>query len=376
MIKGLNLSGLRGGLATASKPAPAGDFAPRDDVDRAVRVVLIGLFLLVAVILPPALSASSFFLVETGVAYSVAALSLVVLVGLVGQFSLAQAGFMGVGAFVAGHLVSGAGVPFLIALPLGGLAAIPVGMLAAVPALRVSGVYLAVVTLSFGEVLQKLFFDAPDNGGSLGGVALPRPDFLTDGRHYYWFELAVLMALIAFVCMFRTRRTGRNLAAVRESEAAALAVGINLTRAKLTAFAVSAFIAGVGGVLYAGLSGVASPDSFSPFTSISLLAVSVIGGLGSAAGAVLAGLFQTVGPQLIRDYLPFGKNGDLPGVIFGERIPKLAVEPRLRRSWLARLRRIEHAERLRDGEGAALREEAPGFEDRGQRILRRVRDAL
>ena len=148
-------------------------------------------------------------------------------------------------------------------------------------------------------------------------MALPRPDFLTDGRHYYWFELAVLMALIAFVCMFRTRRTGRNLAAVRESEAAALAVGINLTRAKLTAFAVSAFIAGVGGVLYAGLSGVASPDSFSPFTSISLLAVSVIGGLGSAAGAVLAGLFQTVGPQLIRDYLPFGKNGDLPGVIFG-----------------------------------------------------------
>jgi branched-chain amino acid transport system permease protein len=317
VIKGLNLSGLRGGLATASRPAPAGDFTPRDDVDRAVRAALIGLFLLVAVVLPPALSASSFFLVETGVAYSVAALSLVVLVGLVGQFSLAQAGFMGVGAFVAGHLVSGAGVPFLIALPLGGLAAIPVGMLAAVPALRVSGVYLAVVTLSFGEVLQKLFFDAPDNGGSLGGVALPRPDFLADGRHYYWFELAVLMALIAFVCMFRTRRTGRNLAAVRESEAAALAVGINLTRAKVTAFAVSAFIAGVGGVLYAGLSGVASPDSFSPFTSISLLAVSVIGGLGSAAGAVLAGLFQTVGPQLIRDYLPFGKDGDLPGVIFG-----------------------------------------------------------
>src|SRR5438105_1644821 len=227
------------------------DLTPRDDVDRSVRAGLIGLFLIVAVTIPDRLSHSYFDLVSRGIAYSVAVLSLVVLVGLVGQFSLAQAGFMGVGALVAAHLVTSAHVPFLLAVPLGGLATVPVGMVAAIPALRVSGVYLAVVTLSFGEVLQKLFFDAPDNGGTLGGVALARPGFLESSTHYYWFELGVLMALIAFVCMFRTRRTGRNLAAVRESEAAALSVGINLTRAKLTAFGLSAFIAGVGGVLYA-----------------------------------------------------------------------------------------------------------------------------
>lgn len=316
------MSRLASGLV-ARQAAVGDEFAPRDDIDRMVRAALIALFLVVAVALPPHLSAGYYYLFRAAAAYALAALSLVVLVGLVGQFSLAQAGFMGVGAFVAGHLVADGGVPFLLAVPLGGLAAVPVGMLAAVPALRVSGVYLAVVTLSFGEVLEKLFFDASGNGGTIGGQALPVPSFLADNNHYYWFELLVLMGLIAFVSMLRNRRTGRNLAAVRESEAAALSVGINTTRAKVTAFAVSAFIAGVGGVLYAGLSGEATAASFTPFQSIGLLAVSVIGGLGSAAGAVLAGIFNTVAPQLIRDYFPSAHipglvdSADIPGVVFG-----------------------------------------------------------
>src|SRR6202022_2111069 len=113
--------------------------APRDEVDRGVRAMLLAVFLVFAITIPPHLSPGYLSLVTTGIAYSVVVLSLVVLVGLVGQFSLAQAGFMGVGAFTAAHLISGAHVPFLLAVPLGGLAAVPVGMLAAVPALRVSG---------------------------------------------------------------------------------------------------------------------------------------------------------------------------------------------------------------------------------------------
>jgi len=298
---------------------PTEPLAPRDEIDRAVRAVLIALFVLLALVVTAHLSPSYLDLTSRGLAYGVGALSLVVLVGLVGQFSLAQAGFMGVGAFFAAHLVSGAAhLPFLLALPIGGLAAVPVGMIAAIPALRVTGVYLAVATLAFGQVLQKLFFDAPLNtgGGFAGGVALPRPGPLQDSVHYCWFELAVFMTLIAFTAMFRSRRTGRNLAAVRESEAAALSVGINLTRAKLVAFGLSAFIAGIGGVLYAANSQIASPNSFGPFDSIALLAVAVIGGLGSAAGAVIAGLLKTVGPVVITN-LPLVGRGDLPGVIFG-----------------------------------------------------------
>lgn len=306
-------------------PRPAlwtDELAPRDDIDRAVRAVLIGLFVLLGLLVPRHLSPAYLDLASRGLAYSVAALSLVVLVGLVGQFSLAQAAFMGVGAFAAAHLVSNAHLPFALAVPLGGLAAVPVGMVAAIPALRVSGVYLAVVTLSFGQVLQKLFFDADVNGGSIGaGYALPRGSFLQDSIRYFWFEFGVLLALVWFTCMLRTRRTGRNLAAVRESEPAALSVGINLTRAKVTAFGLSAFIAGVGGVLYAGNSQIASSSSFSPFDSIALLSVAVIGGLGSAAGAVIAGQLKTIAPvvlaTLVSGHLPLNDPGDVAGVLFG-----------------------------------------------------------
>jgi ABC-type branched-subunit amino acid transport system permease subunit len=287
-------------------------------VDRAVRAVLIALFVLAALVIPPMLSASNLYLLSAGIAYSVAVLSLVVLVGLVGQFSLAQAAFMGVGALSAGHLVSGAHVPFLLAVPLGGLLTVPVGMLAALPALRVTGVYLAVATLGFGQALDTLFFHTAVNGGSAGGgVPLPRPAALAGPVHYYWFELLVLLALIAFVCMFRTRRAGRNLAAVRESEVAAQSVGISVVWAKVGAFALSAFIAGVAGVLYAGLSEVASGASYSSFDSISLMAVGVIGGLGSAAGAVIAGVLKTMGPVVIAHIPGVSSAGELAGLLFG-----------------------------------------------------------
>jgi branched-chain amino acid transport system permease protein len=293
-------------------------YAPRDAVDRGVRAALIALFVVVALVVPPMLSAANLYLLSAGIAYAVAVLSLVVLVGLVGQFSLAQAAFMGVGALAAAHLVSGAHVPFLLAVPLGGLFAVPVGMLAAIPALRVTGVYLAVATLSFGEALDTLFFHTTANGGSAGGgVPIPRPAALSSSMAYYVFELAVLLGLIAFVCMLRTRRAGRNLAAVRESDAAALSVGISVVWAKIGAFALSAFIAGVAGVLYAGLSEVASGASFTSFDSISLMAVGVIGGLGSAAGAVIAGVLKTMAPVLIARLPGVASAGDLVGIVFG-----------------------------------------------------------
>jgi branched-chain amino acid transport system permease protein len=191
-------------------------------------------------------------------------------------------------------------------------------MLAALPALRVTGVYLAVATLGFGQALDTLFFHTAVNGGSAGGgVPLPRPAALAGPVHYYWFELLVLLALIAFVCMFRTRRAGRNLAAVRESEVAAQSVGISVVWAKVGAFALSAFIAGVAGVLYAGLSEVASGASYSSFDSISLMAVGVIGGLGSAAGAVIGGVLKTMAPVLIARLPGVAAAGDLVGIVFG-----------------------------------------------------------
>lgn len=302
-------------MRTVSGRAAADPDPGSDPAARAVRAALIGLFVVLMLSVPPLLNAEMFYLITAGTAYALAVLSLVVLVGLVGQFSLAQAGFMGVGAFTAAHLVQGGHVPFVLAVPLGGLAAVPVGMVAALPALRVRGVLLAVVTLSFGQLLDSLFFQAPVNGG-LAGLPLHRPPSLADPVRYYWFEVAVLLACTAFVCMFRTRRTGRVLAAVRESEAAALSVGVDVVRAKIAAFALSAFIAGLAGVLYAGINQSAAAGDYTAFKSIQLLAVAVIGGLDSVAGAIVGGLLNTLAPYGIAR-LPVVGSTDLVGVVFG-----------------------------------------------------------
>jgi branched-chain amino acid transport system permease protein len=137
---------------------------------------------------------------------------------------------------------------------------------------------------------------------------------------YCWFEIAVTGALIAFVCALRNRRSGRRMAAVRDSEHAAAALGISAVRTRLVAFALSAFIAGVAGVLYSGVDQVASSRSFGPFASIGLLAAGVVGGLGSTAGAVIGGLLQGLGPGGIAG-LPLIRNlsdpGDVGGILLG-----------------------------------------------------------
>ena len=292
----------------------------RAPVDGPVRAGLVVLAVLAAVVLPPALSGSGLYLLSIGIAYSAAILSLVVVTGMSGQFSLAQAGFMGVGAFAAAHLAATAHLPLALTVPLGGLAAVPVGLVTGLVTLRAGGVLTAVVTLGVGTALSSLFFAADINGGATGSMALHRSGILESPLTYCWFEMLVLGLLIAFVCALRNRRTGRRMAAVRESEHAAAALGISAARTRLAAFALSAFIAGVSGVLYSGVDQVASSRAFGPCASIGLLAAGVVGGLGSTAGAVIGGLLQGLGPGGIAG-LPvinrLSDPGDVGGILLG-----------------------------------------------------------
>jgi sulfate-transporting ATPase len=305
--------GVRAGISAAGELF-------RAPVDGAVRAGFVLFALAAAVILPTALGASGLYLLSIGVAYAAAILSLVVVTGMSGQFSLAQAGFMGVGAFTAAHLAAATHIPLVLALPLGGLAAVPVGFLTGLVTLRAGGVLTAVVTLGVGAALSSLFFNAGFNGGTTGSMALTRGGLLSSPLVYCWFEMAVLAVLIAFVCALRNRRAGRRMAAVRESEQAAQALGISAARTRLAAFALSAFIAGVAGVLYAGVDQVASSRTFGPFASVGLLAAGVVGGLGSTAGAVIGGLLQAMGPGAISG-LPvinhLSDPGDVGGILLG-----------------------------------------------------------
>jgi branched-subunit amino acid ABC-type transport system permease component len=302
-----------------TRQIPNGD-EPRLRVDAAGRATFVlGALALVAIV-PPLLSASSLYLLTIGGAYAVVILSLVVVTGMTGQFSLAQASFMGIGAFAAAHLLVDAHISYWLALPLAGIIAVPFGVLTGLITLRAHGVITAVLTLGIGGVITGLFLTATVNGGGLGSMQLTRPAGLDDPVRYCWFVFAVLALLIAFVCALRTRRTGRVLIAVRDSESAARAVGIDVAAARVTAFALGSFIAAIGGVLYAGASGVAVAASFGPFSSIALLASGVVGGLGSTAGAVIGGLLQAGGPSFVSS-LPgltrLADPGDVAGILLG-----------------------------------------------------------
>jgi ABC-type branched-subunit amino acid transport system permease subunit len=231
-------------------------------------------------------------------------LSLVVLTGYVGQVSLAQMSFAGISAFMLSHLSQNWGIPFPFSLLLAALAAVPVGLLIGLPALRVRGVNLAVITLAAAAAMDALVFNPTWFSGGLGGRNVPPPTLfglnlgVAQGNSYprviFGILLLVIVALVGLsVARLRNSPTGRMLIAVRSNERAAAAAGIRVAPAKLFAFALSAFIAGLAGGLLGYLQGTASAPTFATFTSLGLLAIAFVAGIGRVAGAVIAGLLMS-----------------------------------------------------------------------------------
>ena len=231
-------------------------------------------------------------------------LSLVVLTGYVGQVSLAQMSFAGISAFMLSHLSQNWGVPFPFSLLLAAAAAVPVGLLIGLPALRVRGVNLAVITLAAAAAIDALVFNPAWFSGGLGGRTVPPPTIFglnlgvaganSYPRVVFGVFLLVIVTLVGLsVARMRGSATGRMLIAVRSNERAAAAAGIRVAPAKLFAFALSAFIAGLGGGLLGYLQGTVSAPTFATFTSLTLLAIAYVPGIGRVAGAVIAGLLMS-----------------------------------------------------------------------------------
>jgi len=235
------------------------------------------------------------------------ALSVVVLTGYVGQVSLAQMSMAGIGGFMLGHISSGWGIGFPWSLILAGLCAVPVGLIIGLPALRLRGVNLAVVTLGFAAALDAVLFTSTSFTGGTAGLPIPAPTLpglnlgISQGNAYprVIFGVLVLVVVILLgllVARLRRGPAGRMLLAIRSNERAAGSVGINVAQGKLMAFALAAFIAGVGGALTGYMQGELTSDSFAAFTSISLLAIVFVAGVGRIAGAVVAGvMFSAAG---------------------------------------------------------------------------------
>jgi ABC-type branched-subunit amino acid transport system permease subunit len=236
--------------------------------------------------------------------FTCVALSLVLLTGYVGQVSLAQMTFAGVGGFMLGHISNAWGVGFPFSLILGGLCAVPVGLLIGLPALRLRGVNLAVVTLGAAFTADALVFNTQSFAGGLSGLPIKAPHLLglnlsiAEGHSYprvvFGIMVLVIVTLLGLlVARLRCGSVGRMLLAVRSNERAAASVGINVAQAKLMAFAIAAFIAGIGGALTGYQQGTLTAEGFSTFVSLGLLAVVYVAGIGRISGAVFAGIMMS-----------------------------------------------------------------------------------
>ncbi len=257
--------------------------------------------------------------------YAIVGLGLMLLAGFTGQFSIGHAAFLGVGAYTQAVLTN-LGVPFPLALVLAGLLSALSGVIVGVPALRVKGIYLGIATLSFGFIVEEVFARWESVTGGNAGIHIKAPEVLgwklDSGESFYFLCLLLAVAATLGILNLLRSPTGRAFVAIRDSEISAQSMGIHLARYKTLSFALSAFLAGIGGALYAHKLQFISPDQFSILQSIDLLLMVVIGGLGSVHGAFLGALFLIAMPQLIsltKDYLPdvIGQAPGLQGVVYG-----------------------------------------------------------
>jgi branched-chain amino acid transport system permease protein len=256
--------------------------------------------------------------------YSIVALGLGVLVGRVGLVSLGQIAVLAIGAWAAARLLFATTQPYPVVLIEAGLITMVAGVLIGLPALRLRGLYLALITLMLAGAITVVLdtINFPNgghgflgyNGSSVRPPAIRLPSIAANDKAY--FQYSVVFAIVMFLLVFAhiRMRPGRAWAAIRQSEPAALATGINVTLYKLWALALASFITGVAGGLLAGASHYLYSIDFPAQNSITLLAVVLMGGAYSMWGAVVAGLLYQFLPALLQNW---GVSADWLTILFG-----------------------------------------------------------
>ncbi len=280
----------------------------------------------------------------TAVVFSVILLSITVITGMAGEISLCQATFAGVGAFATAQLVSVFGLAVLPTMFIGALVAAAVGALVAIPLLRLGGIFLSLGTLAVALVFETVIVPLGWVSGGAHPVRVPRPQGFADDRAFLVLCVVVLVVVSFFVILIRRGTTGRYLDALRGSETAAQAIGINPTRIRILAFSVSAGIAGLGGGLLATQKHIATAQDFSYFYSLFLVVLVVTLSTRTVEGAVNAAFGFALIPPLILE--PLGLNDAWQLVLFGlgavayARHPEGVLEFQKRRSLAALERRL------------------------------------
>ncbi len=245
----------------------------------------------------------------------VGAVGLMILTGFTGQISLGHAAFLAIGAYTAAVTGDTFGLPFWLSIPLGGALAALVGLAVGPFALRLRGLYLAIVTLGLVFIVNHLLRAFPEVTGGLSGIRVPMlwwfdgprvgdatwelgPLTLASREQLYFLFVLITVGVVLFATNLRRSRTGRAMNAVRDRDVAAAVMGVNVARTKLEAFGISSFIAGMAGAMFGYVQTFITIDPpFNLIMSIEYIAMIVLGGVGTVVGAVLGGLaFVAIGP--------------------------------------------------------------------------------
>ncbi|MFC1823911.1 branched-chain amino acid ABC transporter permease [Thermodesulfobacteriota bacterium] len=237
----------------------------------------------------------------------IAALGLNLLIGNTGQISLGNAAFLAIGSYTAGSFAVLLNVPFWLAVPLGGFAAMIVGLVVGIPALRIKGFYLLLATFALHFITEStaLFYQVKIFGPA--GLRFPVPEIgplmLDTPEKFYCMLVVVCSAAVLFLVNIMRTQEGRTFMAVRDHDIAAMIIGVNVTRTKLAAFALSSFYVGIAGALYGYYLGNISAEIFHLMLAVDHLAMIIIGGMGSIFGSIAGTIFVVLFPHVIPEFI-------------------------------------------------------------------------
>jgi len=257
---------------------------------------------------PFALPEYPLFVLSLTLVNAIAAMGVNLSMGYAGQVSIGHAGFAALGGYTTAILMTRFGVPYWLTLLLGGLLAGMCGFLIGLPTLRLSHLYISMVTFGFGQVVSVVALNWLPVTNGPNGIAVPP---IQAGRYvftpdtFYWVIAGCFFVLVWLAKNLVHSRLGRSFVAIRESETAAEAMGVHLARYKTIAFAVGAAYGGLSGALYAGLSNFINPDAFVFLVSVLYLTMNVVGGLGTLAGPLVGAAIFTVMPETLRGFAEY-----------------------------------------------------------------------
>ena len=265
--------------------------------------------LLIALVILPFLGLSNYMVrvMVNCLLYVALALSLNMFSGVCGQISLGHIGFFCIGAYTSALLALRLELPFIVCFLLAGLLSGLVGLLIAIPSLKLSGGYLAIITLSFSEVIRLIILNWVNlTRGPMGLPNIPPIKIFglvfNDNKPYYFFMLIFCIVLVILMRHLINSRIGRDLLAIRDDEIASEAMGINNYRYKVIVFASVALIAGLVGSVFAHCMRFIDPSSFKIDVSMLILSMVVLGGMGNLTGSIVAAVILTLLPELLRDF--------------------------------------------------------------------------